>query len=413
MSAPYLTLTAIIVGVALLQLANGTLMTFLPVRLTADAYTSTEIGLIATGHAAGFMLGCLLVTRVIRAVGHIRAFAIFAAALSATALAFTIWVDPYFWMVLRFITGFTSAGLFTVAESWLAAQTPSRQRGRVISIYMIFNKTAFASGQLLLTVGDLGSAGFYMISAALYSLSLVPIAMTRSGSPPVPDVSRLGLRALFRIAPAGVVGCFATGIVNSAATAIAPLYGAQLTLSIETIGILMASIQLGSLFLQWPLGWASDRMDRRSVIVFSSAAVAVLSIALGFAEAGWGWILLLLCTLWGGFSLSIYPICISHAQDFGNPEQTVQLSASLLMCWAIGSVIGPTGATLMMDRLGPGGLFFFSAGVMTGLTVFVAWRMTRRAPRPAEERERFVNVPATSPAAMTLDPRNPNTTTGA
>lgn len=403
MPNPYLAVAAIILGVALLQLANGALLTFLPVRLTLDSYSAGSIGLIATGHAAGFLVGCLTTTRIIRQVGHIRAFAVFAAMMSATAIAFSLWIDPVYWMGLRIITGFCSAGLFTVAESWLAERTPAALRGRVLSVYMIFNKVGFAGGQLMLAVGDVAGLAFYMGGAALYALCLIPVALTTSTSPSVPDIAPLRLRELYRIAPAGVVGCFATGLINSAVISLSPVYGARLGLSTTAIAILMAITQAGSLAFQWPLGWLSDRIDRRHVIVGCTAAVALVSLLLGFVPADWLGAIYLLFALWGGFALSVYAVCVAHANDFSESGRTVQLSSSLLLCWALGSAVGPTLATLMMDRFGPGGLFQYAALVAAGLALFVLWRTTKRASIPAAEREPFVNVPATSPIAMDME----------
>ena len=408
MPNPYLAVAAIIVGVAILQGANGVTGMFLPLRMTAEHFPATAFGFVVTAHSLGFAVGCLLAVRIIQRVGHIRAFSAFAAAMSAVSLAFAIDTNPAWWTCLRILTGFCSAGLMTIAESWLNERTPNYARGRVIGVYMICNKLSFALGQLSLATGSVMGYGFLMISAAGYSLSLIPLAMSTSTSPPIPKVQRLGVRELYRFAPAAAVGCFATGLINTPVISIGPVYAAQLGWSNTTISVLMAGMQIGSLMLQWPLGWMSDKFDRRYVIVGSSAAVALISLALGLATDAPFALLLLLFAFWGGFALTIYAICIAHANDFAEPEQRVALSSTLLLAWASGSTVGPTLASLVMDQVGPGGLFLYCAVIAAVVTLFVLWRMTRRRAKPASERDRFVATPTTTPLVVPqLDPRSP------
>jgi len=412
MTNPYLAVIAIVLGVAVLQVGNGLFGAFLPIRMSQDGAQATLVGLVVTGHAAGFLVGCLTVPLLIAAFGHIRAFAVFAAATAAATLAFAIDPNARLWIALRIVTGFCSAGLFTVAESWLNDMTPSSARGRVVSFYMLFNKMAFAGGQLLLLSGDVAGFAFFMIASACYSLSLVPVALNTAASPKAPRVAAFSAAELVRIAPAGTVGCFVAGLVNTAVLNIAPVYLGGIGESTDNIAWLLASMQIGSLLLQWPLGWLSDRIDRRIVIAIASGAVTLASLAIAvLGDVGPG-LLVALFALWGGFGLSIYAICIAHANDFVDRSEVVRLSSGLLLAWAAGSVIGPTMATLLMDALGPAMLFFYAAAVSAALTGFVLWRMTKRAARPASEREPFVNLPATSPALAELDPRGPSRESG-
>jgi MFS family permease len=405
MPNPYLAVLAIVLGVAILQLANGVFATFLSLRMTIDGLAASSVGLVVTGYAAGFLVGCLFVPRVIAHVGHIRAFAAFAALTAALVLCFAVRVDTALWTVLRILTGFAGAGLMTVAESWLNERTPRGARGRVIGFYMVFTKLAFAGGQLLITVGDLGGLVFFMLASGCYSLSLLPVTLTRGSSPQIPDLVTLGVRELFRIAPAGVIGAFAAGLMNSAVINISPVYLVRIGYDTGTIAGLLVMMQIGSLTIQWPLGWISDRIDRRKVIALAAGGSAALALTIAFLGPSAGPWLYLLFALWGGFALSFYAVCVAHANDFARPEQMVPLSSSLLLAWASGSVVGPSAATATMEVFGPDGLFFYAAAIGLGLTLFVVFRMTRRAPVPVDLREPFVNVPATSPAIHEIHPR--------
>lgn len=404
---PYLTVAAIIGSITLLQLGAGTLIALMPLKMEAAGLPPREVGFVSTGYAVGFMGGCLLATWFVRWIGHVRAFAALAAMLAAITLAFTIGIDSWLWTGLRALMGFCMAGLMTIADSWVSAQTPQAQRGRVMSGYMILNKLALSGGPLLLTLGELAGPGFFMAISAVFSLSMLPVAFTHAPLPDLPPAERMGLIRVYRTAPAALVGCIAIGLMNSAVLNLAPLYGTQMGLAPAAAAGLLTVFQLGSLLLQWPIGWLSDRMDRRRVIVGGALAVAAVSLALGLTggSLGMGWPLFAMIGLWGGCGLSIYAVCIAHASDHAEPEQMVALCSSLILGWAVGSSIGPTAGSFAMEWAGPGGLFLYAGAVALAMAGFVAYRMTRRRAKKPTERPGFVNVPASSPAIPQLDPR--------
>jgi MFS family permease len=397
MGNPYLAVAAVILGVAVLQVANGVLTTILPITLTEAGYSSQAFSIVAMTHSLSFLAGCLMAKTVIRSIGHIRAFAVYAALTSVTALAFSWEVTPAFWMGLRLVTGFCSAGVFTVAESWLNDVTPRPERGKVFAVYTIVQKVTLVAGQsiLLASQGPL-TLGLFMVASAFYSLSLVPVALNQAAAPAIGQLQTLSLRHLYALAPAAMIGCLGTGLINGGVLAIAPIWGLKIGLSDGLAGAIPAMAQVGNLVAQWPLGWVSDRIDRRFVIVGGALVTLGASLALALAP-GVPWVLALLFGIWGAGSLSVYAVCVAHANDFAPRGTAVAVSSSLLLTWGVGASVGPFLASAAMDMLGPHGLFVHSivvAGAMAGFTVF---RMTRRRTRPASERDPFVNLVATSP----------------
>lgn len=404
---PFLAVGAVVAGVAVLQVGHGLLGVLVPLQLGLNRFPTAVVGLVVTAHSVGFLVGCLAVPHIVRGVGHIRAFAMFASVASVAALSLAAAIEPTLWTVVRLVTGFCAAGLFTVAESWINDRTPSRTRGRVISLYMVCNKVTLIGGQLLLTLEAPPPVAFYMIAGACYSLSLLPIAATRATSPRIEGLAILGLRELYGLAPMAVVGCFGAGLLNASVLGLVPLYGLQLGLAAAAAAGLPVAIQCGSMVLQWPLGWLSDRVDRRIIIAASTGVTLAVSIVIALLDAAPLWQLYLLCALWGSFALSVYAISIAHACDLAAPAQLVSATGGLLLLWAIGSIVGPPLATLSMEIAGPAGLFFYAAVLAAVLGAFALWRMTRRQAVPAPEREPFVNLPDTSPAVAELDPRAP------
>ena len=220
-----------------------------------------------------------------------------------------------------------------------------------------------------------------------------------------PAIAVMSLRDLFSVAPVSIVACFYVGLVGSAAFNVLPLYGVGIGLDNVAISLLAASLQAGSLMIQWPLGWLSDRKDRRAVMIGASAATVLGSLALVVFEGMPFLQLTIVVAIAAGGCQAVYAIAVAHAFDFAGRERTVALSSSLMLVWGVGASLGPLAAAAAMEWLGPSGLFVHAAFFSLAFIGFATWRMTRRKPRPPEERERFVDVPPTLPTAPRLDPR--------
>jgi len=152
-------------------------------------------------------------------------------------------------------------------------------------------------------------------------------------------------------------------------------------------------------------GLASDIFDRRTVIAVS------LFIGGGFCFAivlvpvpGFG-ALSGLTIVYDGITYAIYPIAVSHTNNYLDPTDLVNARAGLIMAMAIGAVLGPLFTSLIMEWVGPNGLFVFSVGTCLVLGGFGLFRMECRAARSMEEQGPHVLVSRTEVVSAELDPR--------
>ncbi|WP_227421446.1 MFS transporter [Pacificispira spongiicola] len=405
--SPILAVGAIINGIVLLQLGMGLLSALLPLRMADAGFASSEIGILAAGFSGGFLVGCIYAPRLVRRIGHIRAFSTFATILSALTLALAIDTDLFLWTAARLLSGFCFAGLLTISDSWISSETDRSVRGRVMSVYMILYKLAQAAGPLILTVAAIHGNWHFMLVSALFSLCLVPVALRHGGNPTPPSNARMGLVEVYRTTPLAVVGCLCVATSNSALANLIPLYGVSTGLGVAGAAILSSALQLGALFLQWPMGWASDKTDRRVVMIFGIAAMAAVSATIALLPPMPLPVYIILIGITGGFGFSIYPIIVAHAGDFVEPAEMVPLCATLMLAFSFGMTIGPLTGSFAMDLLGPKGLFLHAIVFSTIFVIFALYRMSRRAAPVTLDRSAYVNVPASSTAISQLDPRSP------
>ncbi|MFN2334517.1 MAG: MFS transporter, partial [Wenzhouxiangellaceae bacterium] len=136
------------------------------------------IGAIMAGYFGGFVIGTYWVPKLIRRIGHIRAFASLASIASVATLLHGLYLQPGLWFGLRVVSGFCIVGLYIAIESWLNEQTSNEQRGHVFSAYMTTTLIGLGIGQVLLMTGDARQLELFALASVLLSLGLVPVAMT-------------------------------------------------------------------------------------------------------------------------------------------------------------------------------------------------------------------------------------------
>ncbi|SKA24970.1 MFS transporter [Consotaella salsifontis] len=401
-------LWSLLAGVILLVLGNGLQTTLVGVRAGLEGMNGQTVGLIMSAYFIGYAGGSVLSPRLIHVVGHIRAFAALAAVTSAIALCFPILPLPFVWIGLRVIHGACYAGLVVIVESWLNASTTRNQRGRVLATYMVVLYAGWSLSQLLLNVASpRGFILFSLVSACL-SLALVPITATGIRAPGIVTSSRLGLRALYAISPLAVVGAFMTGATVSAFFGMGPTFAQSSGLTDIEISAFLAIMLVGALIFQWPLGWLSDRIDRRFAIIGCAFASFLIAIALWLTDQNIE-TLLILSLLLGGTMMPIYSLCVAHANDGIDAEHVVAAASEMILVYGIGSAFGPSLAGLAMNQLGPSGLFAFVGAGMAAYGFYAAFRVRQRAPIPGEEKQIYVAVPQTSHAALHLHRHGPDT----
>ena len=287
----------LLIGVAVILAGSGLLGTLLGVRGQLEGMSTSMLGWIMSGYFAGFVTGTFWVPRLIRRIGHIRAFSALASLASVATLLHGLYVHPVPWLLLRFAAGLCIVGLYIAIESWLNEQTTNEERGHVFSAYMTTTLLGLGLGQLLLLTGDASRLELFALASVLLSLGLVPVAMTRVSEPQLVEAARLGLRKLYSISPLGVVGCVFSGLGAGSFWGLGPVFAAELGMDSGLVALFMALTILGGMLMMWPVGRLSDRMERRRVLawvcVFASLGAA--STALMIPLGDWG-------VLLGGFS---------------------------------------------------------------------------------------------------------------
>lgn len=390
-----LPVSALLFGSALLLFAGGMHGLILPVRGSAEGFTAASLGLLGTGWAVGYVLGCMYVPRMVGSVGHIRTFGVMCAFAAVAILLQALIVRSEAWIPIRAVSGFCFAGAAMIVESWLSDRASPQTRGTIFGVYTMVNLGATTAGQMSVALGDASGFMFFAVAAIVYSLALVPTALSTSESPPPLTSVKLNLPLLWRNSPVAVAAVFLVGISNGSFGTLAAVYAGRVGLPLSAIALFASIPVLAGALSQVPIGFVSDRMDRRKVLVF--AALIALGADLGFILLAPQdqFMNLVLVSIFGAAIYAMYPIIVAHANDHAPEGTSIQVSGGLLMVFGLGNIAGPLIAGVAMTSVGAQGLFLTTIVAHVIMILYTLWRIMQRAAVPEQDKGSFqISAPA-------------------
>ena len=368
-------IAALLFATAILYAGNGLQATLLAVRGNIEGFPTAMIGVLMSAYYVGYIAGCRFIPATINSAGHIRTFTALASIASASALAHSMIVDVYVWAFLRVVSGVCFAGLAMVLESWINERATNQNRGQILSIYRIVDLSAMTAGNMLLTIASPAGFELFAIVSILVSLALVPVALTRSAAPPPTKTARLNLKKLVAVSPVGAMGALLSGLANAGFWGLGAVYAQRLNYDADTIALFMSAVIIGGALFQWPVGWISDRIDRRIVLAATSFLGAVCSIALAQLGGVSVFYLIGIGALVGGFIIPAFGLCAAHANDHAQPGESVATSGGLLLLHGGGSAVGAFAGAAVMSVYGAPSLFVYIAAIYLALGVFCLLRI--------------------------------------
>ena len=369
---------ALMLGMLLLMLGNGLQGTLLGVRGSLEQIDPSTMGYVMSAYFIGFLGGSRAAPYMLRRVGHIRVFAALGSLVSAAFILYAAVVDPIAWLLLRLLVGFCFSGIYVVAESWLNHATPNETRGQALSLYLIVQMLGIVLGQLLLNVADPGGYDLFVLITVLVSVSFAPILLSASPAPVHETTAALSIKELIAASPLACFGTLMLGGVFATLFGMAPIYATQSGFSIAQVSYFITAIYLGGMLFQYPIGWLSDRYDRRWLIIGVSALCASAAIAgllLGNSYIG----LLLIAFIIGGMSNPLYSLLLAYANDYMEVDQMAATSGGLLFINGLGAMSGPIVVGYAMSELGNHWFFITIAGLMSIICFYGIYRVTQRS----------------------------------
>lgn len=375
---------ALLLGILLLMVGNGLQSSLIGIRGAIENFSTGDLSIITSAYFAGFLFGSRIAPEMIRRVGHVRVFAALGSFISAIIILYPTLTEVWAWTLLRVAFGFCFSGVYVTAESWLNNSSTNETRGKALSLYMIVQMMGIVSSQALLNVGDPAGFELFVIPSVLVSLAFAPILLSVTPTPAFETTKGMSLPELYKVSPTGIVGMFMMGLVFAALFGMAPVFATLIEMSVAELSLFVSSIFLGGMILQFPIGWLSDRIDRR-ILIFAAAIGGVLAGLLAWMFGTSFEVLLISAFFMGGASSPLYALLIAYTNDYLEVDDMAAASGGLLFVNGMGAILGPILVGWMMSFFGPVGFWVYLTGVMLLMAAYVTYRMTQRASLYADE----------------------------
>jgi MFS family permease len=390
-------------GLSLIGLAVGVQGSLLGYRAELEGFSDGLIGLVMSAYFAGFLAGSLLAPKLILQVGHIRTFGAVTALASVTILIHASFVEPWTWAGMRLLTGFAFSSIYVVAESWLNQAANNRNRGQLLSVYMVILLAGTSAGQFMLNLADPAGFALFILISIMVSFAAIPILMTVLPTPPLEETERVSVAHLWRRAPMGVIGIVLVQWCTSVVFGMGAVYGAKMGMSVREVSWFMGSLMAGGMVLQWPLGKLSDHMDRRWVMGVASICAVVAALFAG-EQTQAGWWLYGYAFLFGGFCLSQYSLVVALTHDHLRPAEIIPASGTIVMLSGWVSITGPLMVAYGLGSFGLHSFFPMMAGVLLLMAVISIWRVIFVPALPLEYKTHSTMQAAATPVGSVLHP---------
>ena len=371
---------ALFLGMFMLMVGNGLQGTLLGVRGALENFSTFEMSIVMSAYFVGFLGGSRLAPDMIRRVGHVRVFAALGSTISAVLILYPVLTEVWAWTLGRIVIGFCFSGVYVTAESWLNNSATNENRGQSLSVYMLAQMSGIVVAQGILSVGDVGGYVLFIIPSVLVSLAFAPILLSVAPTPAFESTKPMSIRNLIETSPLASVGMFLLGGVFAAQFGMTAVYGTQVGFSVGQISLLVSVIYIAALVAQYPIGWLSDRMDRR-VLIIAIAALGGAG-ALVSAFSGGEFVMVLIGALIvGGTSNPLYALLIAYANDFLEHEEMPAASAGFIFINGVGAIFGPI---LLGWLMGVFGGFAFWVVVAVLMLIMAGYGLLRVMQRPTD-----------------------------
>lgn len=378
----------IMVGICLACIGSAMLTTAVSLHLGKPGISPQVVQIVLTAYPVGFLVGCLVTRPAVAQYGHERTFVVVLvlALLAALGFVFTDFLPS--WICFRLLGGMAMASLFVVCESWINLYAEHHNRGALFSIYMLTTAIAVLLGQVLVALAGPQSPHLFLVAAATVLLALVskfvggrwpalPAAEPEHASSARP-VKRLGPLALFRLAPVTVVAIFQGGITNMNIFVLTPIYGTQIGLSAATTVGLVTTISIAGMLAQTPVGWLSDRFERRIILLVQGILSVTLCAAIAWLGNSSVPLLFVLFFIYGCTALTVYPVAMAFGASQLHSRHMVGASGTLLLLYSIGNVATPGISAGLMEHMGAPAMFLLLGGGAVLVAIAACYNLLRR-----------------------------------
>ncbi|MGR2668600.1 MFS transporter [Vibrio campbellii] len=361
--------TVPVVALSLYAVASGYLMSLIPLMLGEYNISADYASWLASVFYGGLLVGAIFFERIVRSVGHRKAFVGCLATFSLTIVALPLIPNGTVWLAARFIAGMAVAGVFVIVESWLMSGDES-SRAKRLSLYMLSLYGGSALGQF--GIGILGVSGGvpFVAITTLILMAILVLLFIDCEQPNSHESTALSFKQISKLSHAAIIGCIVSGLTLGAIYGLMPVELANRKISHQDIGTLMALVILGGMLVQ-PMVTTLNKYMARTVLMAFFCILGIFSIGLTFVSSS-AVVLAAALFLLGMATFALYPIAINLGCEGLDERFIVSATQVMLFSYSVGSVAGPVVADKFMGQMHGLLGYLFAALLATCIYMLIA-----------------------------------------
>lgn len=371
-------LAGVTAALAMFGAAQGLSSPLFTLLMQKQGMSPGLIGLSAAMMPLGLILSASFVPAAVRLVGA-RNLAVGCSLIGALCFLGIGYLQNWVaWYVIRFIIGVVINPLYILGEVWALSLAPPSRRGRVMGVFNTLMGAGYAAGPFTLTF--VGIEGWAPFSVGIGGFVLCAIILRLVSSKLAgfeDDGQAAGSFAGFaRLAPALLLAVLVSAAVQQSTYALVPVFGTGYGLPEARLAALVMALSLGNILLQIPLGLLAERFGGRPMILacaVATMACAALLPLLITTPLIWGVLLVM-----GAVGYGVYTMALVELGSRFKGTLLVTGNAAFALLWGVGGIVGPPGAGLLMQGIGPLGLPVVIAALDALLVIFALYRSSVR-----------------------------------
>ncbi|PLT31908.1 MFS transporter [Peribacillus deserti] len=355
-----------IVGIS--GFSQGMLLPLLAIIFENHGVSSSINGLHATGLYIGILLASPFMEQPLRKLGYKKMILIGGGTVFISLFMFPLWNSIWFWFALRMLIGIGDHMLHFATQTWITASSPLESRGKNVSIYGLFFGLGFAAGPVLTNLVEINENLPFFISSSISLLAWLTLFLLNNDFPEQTGdtVSFAGtisrFRKVSRYAWLAFLPTFSYGFVEASLNGNFPVYALRNGIDVSAVSILLPAFALGAIITQFPLGWLSDKIGRKKVLLLVMLSGFIFFMLAGLNKDSFAG--LFICFLLAGMMTgSTFSLGISYMADL-TPSRL--LPAGNLMCgicFSVGSLAGPFFGGVVIEYISGAGFFYVISGI--------------------------------------------------
>lgn len=338
---------------ALAQLGQyGIGFILLPIAMQALGQSAVSIGFASSAAWAGMLLGLLTAPRFCRALPY-RAVVLAGLSVSAIALATTPQLPPSQWWCTALLIGYGTGLRWIANETWLYVGIPSKGRASIVGLHETLIGIASFIGPAVVSVLDVTGPWAFRAGTAACLAAALPLLGTTSATgngrdtqPEPESADRLPVAVLILPLATAALG----GLLEASWSGLFPVYAGELGWRSPQIAQQLFFYGLGSMLLQFPIGWMAGRYgSSRAIQVCAVTAIAALAALIGWHSfVGTAIAMFLL----GGAIAGFLTIAIYAMTDAATHAWMARAISLVSTSFTVTSAIGPGALALFVEPLG-------------------------------------------------------------